>query len=125
MGVYLMQHGQATTEAEDPERPPTAAGRATAQLLAREVGTERRASRRAQVLRRTTRRHRSRSGSEPRPSNRDELNQIAETDADGPINDELDGAYRSKYRRYTGPVTCITGPPARSTTLKPGPRQEN
>jgi phosphohistidine phosphatase len=69
MDVYLIQHGQATSETEDPERPLTDAGRAavqrvakraraadvriggclhsgklraeqTAQLLAREIGTE-------------------------------------------------------------------------------------
>ena len=35
MDVYLMQHGQATTETEDPERPLTDAGRAAVQRVAR------------------------------------------------------------------------------------------
>ncbi len=35
MDLYLMQHGQATTEAEDPERPLTDAGRAAVQRVAR------------------------------------------------------------------------------------------
>jgi len=34
MDVYLMQHGQATTETEDPERPLTDAGRAAVQRVA-------------------------------------------------------------------------------------------
>ena len=34
MDLYLMQHGQATTETEDPERPLTAAGRAAVQRVA-------------------------------------------------------------------------------------------
>ena len=50
---------------------------------------------------------------------------FVDIDADDPINDELDSAYRSKYRRYTGPVTSITSPLARSTTLKLVPQQEN
>jgi hypothetical protein len=32
MDLYLMQHGQATTETEDPERPLTDAGRAAVHL---------------------------------------------------------------------------------------------
>ena len=50
---------------------------------------------------------------------------FVDIDADDPINDELDAAYRSKYRRYTGPVASITSPLARSTTLKLVPQQEN
>ena len=34
MDLYLMQHGQATTDAEDPERPLTDAGRAAVQRVA-------------------------------------------------------------------------------------------
>ena len=34
MDLYLMQHGQATSDAENPERPLTAAGRAAVQLVA-------------------------------------------------------------------------------------------
>src|ERR1700716_1202567 len=34
MDLYLMQHGQATTETEDPERPLTDAGRAAVQRVA-------------------------------------------------------------------------------------------
>jgi phosphohistidine phosphatase SixA len=33
MDLYLMQHGQATTETEDPERPLTDAGRAAVQRV--------------------------------------------------------------------------------------------
>ena len=43
-------------------------------------------------------------------------------DAGNDINDTLDAAYRSKYRRYPGPVTSINSPTARSTTLKLVPR---
>jgi hypothetical protein len=32
MDLYLMQHGHATTEAEDPERPLTDAGRAAVRI---------------------------------------------------------------------------------------------
>ncbi len=35
MDLYLMQHGQATTETEDPERPLTDAGRAAVQRVAK------------------------------------------------------------------------------------------
>src|SRR5918996_4408968 len=34
MDLYLMQHGQATTDAENPERPLTDAGRAAVQRVA-------------------------------------------------------------------------------------------
>jgi len=39
-------------------------------------------------------------------------------DADPALNDEVDAAYRSKYRRYAGRIlnSCLT-PSARSTTL--------
>src|SRR6478752_1111244 len=39
MDLYLMQHGQATTETEDPERPLTDAGRSAVQRVA-EIGVE-------------------------------------------------------------------------------------
>lgn len=44
-------------------------------------------------------------------------------DADHKIDDEIDAAYRSKYRRYTGRIlnSCLT-PEARSTTTKLVPR---
>jgi len=40
-------------------------------------------------------------------------------DADPALNDEVDAAYRSKYRRYAGRIlnSCLT-PSARSTTLR-------
>lgn len=43
---------------------------------------------------------------------------------DDPLNDDLDAAYRSKYRRYPGPVDSITSPLARSATLKLVPQQK-
>jgi hypothetical protein len=57
----------------------------------------------------------------------DELNQFDDTDkdvtfvdvaTDDPINADLDEAYGSKYRRYSGPVASITSSMARATTLK-------
>ncbi len=39
MDLYLMQHGQATTEAEDPERPLTDAGRAAVRRVAARART--------------------------------------------------------------------------------------
>jgi hypothetical protein len=44
-------------------------------------------------------------------------------DADHNIDDEIDAAYRSKYRRYAGRIlnSCLT-PEARSTTIKIVPR---
>ena len=44
-------------------------------------------------------------------------------DADPALNDEVDAAYRSKYRRYAGRIldSCLT-PEARSTTLRIDPR---
>jgi hypothetical protein len=43
--------------------------------------------------------------------------------ADPSINDQVDAAYRGKYRRYTGRIlnSCLT-PEARSTTLRIVPR---
>ena len=44
-------------------------------------------------------------------------------DADGAVNDQVDAAYRAKYRRYAGStVDAITNARARSTTLKLVPR---
>ena len=44
-------------------------------------------------------------------------------DADPALNDEIDAAYRTKYRRYAGRIlnSCLT-PEARSTTLRIDPR---
>ncbi|TMD28392.1 MAG: DUF2255 family protein, partial [Chloroflexi bacterium] len=43
--------------------------------------------------------------------------------ADHARDDDIDAAYRSKYRRYTGRIlnSCLT-PEARSTTLRLVPR---
>ena len=48
---------------------------------------------------------------------------VAFADADSNIDDEVDAAYRSKYRRYAGRIlnSCLT-PEARSTTIKIVPR---
>jgi hypothetical protein len=44
-------------------------------------------------------------------------------DADHKIDDEVDAAYRAKYRRYAGRIlNSILTPQARSTTLKLMPR---
>jgi hypothetical protein len=44
-------------------------------------------------------------------------------DADPEINDKLDAAYRTKYRRYAANIiNSIVTPKARSTTLKVVPR---
>jgi hypothetical protein len=44
-------------------------------------------------------------------------------DADPEINDKLDAAYRTKYRRYAASIiNSIVTPKARSTTLKVVPR---
>jgi hypothetical protein len=44
-------------------------------------------------------------------------------EADPSVNDQVDAAYRSKYRRYAGRIldSCLT-PEARSTTLRIVPR---
>jgi hypothetical protein len=44
-------------------------------------------------------------------------------EADPSVNDQVDAAYRSKYRRYAGRIlnSCLT-PDARSTTLRIVPR---
>jgi hypothetical protein len=48
---------------------------------------------------------------------------VAIVDADQDIDDELDGAYRSKYRRYAPDiVNSILTPGARSATVKLVPR---
>lgn len=45
-------------------------------------------------------------------------------DAGDQVNDEVDAAYRAKYRRYAGRIlnSCLT-PEARSTTLRVMPHQ--
>jgi hypothetical protein len=43
---------------------------------------------------------------------------FVDIDPDDAIHDEIDAAYRAKYRHYTSPVNHIIGPPARATTLK-------
>jgi hypothetical protein len=48
---------------------------------------------------------------------------VAFADADHSLDDEIDAAYRSKYRRYAKSITdSITSPGARSTTLRLVPR---
>ena len=49
---------------------------------------------------------------------------VAFVDADHSIDDQIDAAYRTKYRRYARSVTDrITSPGARSTTIKLVPSQ--
>ena len=44
-------------------------------------------------------------------------------DADHSLDDEIDAAYQSKYRRYAKSITdSVTSPGARSTTIKLVPR---
>ena len=44
-------------------------------------------------------------------------------DAGAAVNDEVDAAYRAKYRRYAGSIVdSITNAQARSTTLRLAPR---
>jgi hypothetical protein len=43
-------------------------------------------------------------------------------EADNDIGDELDAAYRAKYRRSPGSVSHIVSPEARSATMKLVPR---
>lgn len=44
-------------------------------------------------------------------------------DADPGINDQIDAAYRAKYRRYAASIiSSIVSPKARSATIKPVPR---
>jgi hypothetical protein len=44
-------------------------------------------------------------------------------DADGAVNDQVDAAYRAKYRRYAGSIVDgITNAQARSSTLRLAPR---
>ena len=48
---------------------------------------------------------------------------VAFVDADHTIEDQIDAAYRTKYRRYAKSITdSITSPGARSTTIKLVPR---
>jgi len=44
-------------------------------------------------------------------------------DADDAVNDQVDAAYRTKYRRYAGPIVdSVTNAHARSSTLRLVPR---
>ncbi len=61
------------------------------------------------------------------PWTSDELRKIDKDvtflDADHDVNDQIDAAYRSKYRRYAAStISRITSPEARSTTIKLVPR---
>ena len=48
---------------------------------------------------------------------------VAFVDADHVIDEEVDAAYRTKYRRYAGSVlNSVLTPEARSTTIKLVPR---
>jgi hypothetical protein len=48
---------------------------------------------------------------------------VAFADADHSLDDEIDAAYRGKYRRYAKSITdSITSPAARSTTVRLLPR---
>ena len=46
-------------------------------------------------------------------------------EADPGINDQIDAAYRTKYRRYPSSVDHIVSPEARSATIKLLPRSIN
>jgi hypothetical protein len=49
---------------------------------------------------------------------------FVEVDADHAINDQIDAAYRTKYRRYAASIiNSIVSPKARSATIKLVPRQ--
>jgi hypothetical protein len=49
--------------------------------------------------------------------------EVTFVDADHDIDDEVDAAYRAKYRRYTGSIlNSVLTPQARSTTIKLVPR---
>jgi hypothetical protein len=49
---------------------------------------------------------------------------VAFVDADHSIDDQIDAAYRSKYRRYAKSITdSINSPKARSTTIKLVPQR--
>jgi hypothetical protein len=48
---------------------------------------------------------------------------FVEVDADHEINDQIDAAYRTKYRRYAASIiSSIVSPKARSATIKLVPR---
>ncbi len=48
---------------------------------------------------------------------------VAFVDADHDVDDEVDAAYRAKYRRYAGSIlNSVLTPEARSTTMKLVPR---
>lgn len=46
------------------------------------------------------------------------------TDADPGLNDRIDAAYRTKYRRYSAPVDSITSPQAATTTMRLTPQPD-
>ena len=46
-------------------------------------------------------------------------------DADSEINEQIDAAYRTKYRRYPSSVDHINSPTARTATIKLVPRAIN
>ena len=49
--------------------------------------------------------------------------EVTFTDADHNLDDEVDAAYRAKYRRYAGSILdSVLTPEARSTTIKLVPR---
>ncbi len=51
-------------------------------------------------------------------------NDVTFMDADHDIDDEVDAAYRAKYRRYAGRIlNSVLTPEARSTTIKLVPRR--
>ena len=43
-------------------------------------------------------------------------------EADPSLNDRIDAAYQTKYRRYPSSVTAINNPEARAATIKLAPR---
>lgn len=62
---------------------------------------------------------------EGRISGRGLQKEVSFVDADDDVYEEVDAAYRTKYRRYAGRIlnSCLT-PEARSTTIKLVPRSE-
>ena len=50
---------------------------------------------------------------------------VAFADADPALNDQIDAAYRTKYRRYASYVPPMISPDARATTLKLVARSTN
>jgi hypothetical protein len=59
----------------------------------------------------------------PRPGSVGVTQEVTFVDADPEINDQLDAAYRTKYRRYAANIiNSIVTAKARSTTMKVVPR---